>query len=295
MADLASLQSQLLAHIEKVNEEPSTPLDVRLLEQCEIFLPDNISQETSADVIGRLANILPNLQQDPTPATKLLLRLLEPYPLSVILSFDPPVDFVGGLSTPIVAFNLLMIALLAKATHDASEAAILAGLPSVVYALVKLWLCTPDAGVAQNAGGLLIGLLKIDQEGVNILNHGSGDGIPRGSGQGLIWRRLFGDCDVYGLLYDACSHDAQTSKLELSKAARTLAQARLMDLLPDVARMDWRAATESHHPDIESRFGLHEGQGLLDFATVHMVNYKDDPLMHMNLINFYSALLVKTR
>jgi hypothetical protein len=64
-----------------------------------------------------------------------------------------------------------------------------------------------------------------------------------------------------------------------------------MEWLPKVGALDWNAITSSHHPEIEQAAGVSSGQGLLHFAALKMVE-KDDILIHMNLINFFSDLLV---
>jgi hypothetical protein len=42
---------------------------------------------------------------------------------------------------------------------------------------------------------------------------------------------------------------------------------------------------------VEREVGLKEGQGLLHYAALKMVDSEDDMLMHMTLINFFSALI----
>ena len=74
------------------------------------------------------------------------------------------------------------------------------------------------------------------------------------------------------------------------KTKKTLSQARLLSLLPHLAIINMDILTQSHHPDVEKGYGL-EDEGLLDFAAVHMVDFKDDILMAMSLIDFYAALL----
>ena len=108
-----------------------------------------------------------------------------------------------------------------------------------------------------------------------------------GGGQGLMWRRLFKDRNIYSKLFSICDLKAEDS---LGKREKTLAQARLLDIMPRIATLDW-GSLQSQHADIERSHGLKEGEGLLDFAAVHMVDTKDDVLMHLALIDFFSALL----
>lgn len=112
---ISTLVDELEKHLISVFQNPSLPLDERLLEDCEKTLPERISKDDSDGLIAMFAQLLPTLQQDPTVATKVLVRLLQPYPLSAVLSFQPAVDFVGGLSTYNVPFNHLMLSILEKA------------------------------------------------------------------------------------------------------------------------------------------------------------------------------------
>ena len=66
-----------------------------------------------------------------------------------------------------------------------------------------------------------------------------------------------------------------------------------MEWLPPVGAMDWNAIARSHHSDVEATYGVKEG--LLEFAALRMVDYKDDVLMHRCLIDFYSDLLHATK
>jgi hypothetical protein len=185
------------------------------------------------------------------------------------------------------SYNRLVLTLLEKATHRPADAAQVASMLDTMLALVKLWLRTNDTGIASQASKLLLDLLKVDQQ---IVTDPDGH-IPDG-GQGLVWKRIFGDRNVYGTIFEACSLSGPSS-IKLSKNQRTLAQARLMEWLPTVGAMDWSAISRSHHPDVESAYGVSEG--LLEFAALRMVDYKDDVLMHRCLIDFYSDLLHTTK
>lgn len=281
---ISTLVDELEKHLISVFQNPSLPLDERLLEDCEKTLPERISKDDSDRLIAMFAQLLPTLQQDPTVATKVLVRLLQPYPLSAVLSFQPAVDFVGGLSTYNVPINHLMLSILEKAGKSAADTATFAGLPAVILALVKLWLLTPDTGVAERAGKLMTRLIEIDQDfrfaGAQV------PGSPcAGNGQGLMWRRIFADRNIYGAIFDACG---RTSNYSMNQ--KSMAQTRLMHWLPAVAGIDWQMVYCSRHPDIERANGCQEDQGLLHFAAVHMVDL-DDVLMHVNLIYFFCALL----
>jgi len=285
-----NLQERLQAHLSDVQTNPSTTLDERLFKEAEVFLATQLYNQPAAllDLITALSALLPSLQQDPSPVISLLGKLVDPFSFSDVLQLDPPVDFVAGLNVSAVSFNLLVLQLLSKASQSSKDAAVLANMPAVLHALVSLLLCTPEMGVADKAMKVLVELLRADREEANVAVHGVGfDSVPKAGGQGLLWRRVFGDKDVYGILFSAC--DLSTGGL--SKREKTVAQARLLALLPRIGQLDWNYLLRSHHAEIEHEHGLAAGEGLLDFASHCMVDIKDDVLVHMNLLQFFADLL----
>lgn len=284
MAD--TMQTRLRENIRAVAADPSTPLEKRLFEEAELVLAETLSSEERQSLVVDLSAILPTVQQDPTPVVNLLLRLVKDFSYADVLSLGN-VPFTQGLAVGehMVAFNRLILALLRKATSLASDAASVAGMLDTMLALVRLWLWTDDTGIAGQCSQLLLDLLKVDQE----IQTDPDAHLPTG-GQGLVWKRIFGDRDIYGTFFEVCSATGP-SMVKPNKSHRTLAQARLMEWLPKVGTMDWNTISKSHHPDIEAAYGLQSGTGLLDFAALHMVDIKDDVLMHISLIDFYSNIL----
>jgi len=278
------LHARLLQNIESVSQDQSQAIDARLFEEAELILPKTLEGAERLSLIQSLAGFLPTLQQDPTPAINLLLRFLDNLSYGDLLNFGN-LPYTEGLTVGehMVSFNRLILTLLGKATAKSADAAHVASMLETMLALVRLWLCTSDTGIATQASRLLLDLLKIDQE---IQVHPDAD-LPEG-GQGLIWKRMFGDRNVYGTIFEACSLSGPSS-LDLSKNQRTLAQARLLEWLPAVGAMDWNVISRSHHSDIEAAYGVQDG--LLEFATLRMVDFKDDVLMYRCLIDFYSDLL----
>jgi hypothetical protein len=278
---------RLTANINAVTQDASVPLETRTFEEAELILPRQIQQQSRIGLIESLVGLLTTLQQDPTPATNLLIRLLEDDTYSIILSLGGAenLPWTDGLTIGehMISYNRLMLTLLAKATKNPADAAHVASMLDTMLALVRLWLCTSDTGIATQASTVLVDLLRIDQE----VQTDHGTPVPS-RGQGLVWKRLFGDRNIYATFFEACSLSGPSS-LKLSKNQRTLAQARLMEWLPLVGAMDWDAITRSHHEDIDTQYDAKEG--LLEFAALRMVDYKDDVLMHRCLIDFYSDLL----
>lgn len=320
---LSSLVEQVHRHLLDVTGDPSKALDEKLLDtfgaqvtvsgkstqgsKAVAFhlstrieanaLKDSLKQEDCSSMINALSQLLPTLQQDPSPATTLLDVLIRPpsYTFSNVLAIQPPVEFVAGLSALSPPINSATLQLLGKAAREPSDAAVVAGKPEVVAALVRLWLCTPDTAIAQQAANLLKGLLEID-----FAPHTPGeahdieamidDPPNEPPGQGLMWRRFLDDRDIYGSIFAICSLTTVGQAGQPNKREKTIAQARLLELLlalrPGVAD----AWSKSHCPEVEAAYGVQDG-GLLDFAAVHMVDYKDDVLMHMTLIDFFAGLL----
>ena len=233
-------------------------------------------------LLNQLSDLLPTLRQDPTPATNLINVLILPttYDFTRVLSIRPPVDFTAGFSSPVTSINLAVLSLLEKATYRKSDIDIVAGKADVVAALIKLWLCTQDTAVAGRAQDVIVGLLLADEGEKTMSNSGIMD-------EGLMWRRILRDKDIYGSIFSICSLSTADQEGPLSRMERTISQARLLDIL---LKIDSIPVRTSQIPEIEQRFGIDNG-GLLHFAALRMVDYKNDALMHMTLIDFYANYL----
>jgi len=113
-------------------------------------------------------------------------------------------------------------------------------------------------------------------------------------GQGLLWRRVFQDRNIYGLIFSLCSSKTVgAEEYQLDERQKSLAQGRLLRILPRLAALDFHTVTHTHFPEIEEQYGLQDGEhGLLFFAMVDMVD-KQDILMHLNLIDLFIEFLEK--
>ncbi|KAF2431241.1 hypothetical protein EJ08DRAFT_193201 [Tothia fuscella] len=276
----AGYLGRLQAHLQDLQAAPdTTTIDEKLFDTAGYVLLPKLNAETIQGLIIQVYRLLPTLQQDPTPVVRLLTKLLDPVPLSSILSLELPVDFVAGLNVAATPFNSLTLSLLEKA--DTSTARRLASTYQPLFiALVTLWLSTPDEGVADRASKVILSMLRVDRQDSGIVEW-----------DGPVWKRIFRDKDVYETMF-ALTDLKSRKDTSLNKNQKTIAQARIMDWLPAVGRMDWVSITQSYHPEIESSYGLPDGQqSLLDYAASYMVEFKDDVLMHRSLINFFSNLL----
>lgn len=311
-----SLIQEVKNHLIEVTDDPTKALDQKLLDQLDAqiggtyflaflsstcLLFSNFSTETLADedrdsLINQLSSLLPTLQQDPSPATSLIEILIRPstYTFTKVLSIKPPVDFVLGFSVPSPPINDVTLDLLGKASDRISDIGIIAGKPEVIAALLRLWLCTPDTAIAQKALSTIAKLLCGDypihlmDEEMEMDGVPADDPPPSTTGQGLMWRRIFHDKDVYAQIFSICSLATVGQDGQPSKREKSVAQARLLDFLKIFA--DFEMVRTSQMPEIEESYGVING-GLLDFASLRMVDYKDDVLIHMTLIDFFAAYL----
>ena len=255
------------------------PLDDR---HANSELPELIDERQRDILLNQLSDLLPTLQQDPTPVINLINVLVLPttYDFTRVLAIRPAVDFAAGFSSPSTSINLAVLSLLEKATYRKSDIDIVAGKADVVAALIKLWLCTQDTAVAGRAQDVIARLLLADEEEKSMSNSGIMD-------EGLMWRRILRDKDIYCSIFSICSLSTAGQEGPLSRMEKTISQARLLDLL---LKIDSIPVRTSQIPEIEQRFGIDNG-GLLHFAALRMVDYKDDVLMHMTLIDFYANYL----
>ena len=239
---------------------------------------ESLEATSRISLLNQLSRLLPTLQQDPTPVTDLIHRLLAPntFTFSDVLSIQPRVDFHAGLRSPSPPVNLVTLRLLEKAKYRLSDIGIIAGQQDLVSALIQGWLFTQETAVAQKAGEVLSDLLLSGGTGA------SSSHVDPLHDENLMWRRVFRDKNIYESIFAGCSLATVGQDGQPSLRQKTVAQGRLLDLLL-VVRDD--PVRTSQIPEIEKRYGVRDG-GLLEFATVHMVDYEDDDLMLSILLNF---------
>ncbi|KAF1987176.1 hypothetical protein K402DRAFT_462894 [Aulographum hederae CBS 113979] len=286
------LMEELLAHVAQVAESPVTPLNFELIDTCTYIPLSSLQQlpRESLILVSQLLSLFPTLQQDPGRTTDLVVHLLEPQTLSDLLDLGDQLDIVQGLNIQAQPFHNLALSMLEKGKTDADAVKRLAhNQPAVFVNLVILMLCA-DTGVAERTSNLLVDFLSQDA-GSELIESGSPSPDP---GQGTVWRRIFTDKDVYSLFYEACDMKLRSSQFPSSPRAKSVSQARLMQWLPKVGKLDWRAVTSSQltRLDIEGSDYLIAPDGLLGFAVKDMVEF-DDPLMARSLIDFYASLFLE--
>ncbi|MCJ1469493.1 hypothetical protein MMC07_008126 [Pseudocyphellaria aurata] len=276
-----NLVAKLQNHLNELRENPSLPLDQKLLETFTDHITELLSDDDRDKILSSCSDLVPVLQQESAPVLDLVNALIrsESFTFSRVLAIKPAVEFEAGLSSPIASFNLSALTLLLKATHNKSDADVVAGRPELVAAVIKLWLRTPETGVSEKAQNVLLGLLRASKQGSSHFTSFH---------QSLMWRRVFRDRDMYGLIFSICSLKTLGQPDQPNKRAKTIAQGRLFDFLVEL--VDSEPVRSSQLPEIEAEYGVEDG-GLLKFAAVYMVDYADDPLMHVTLIDFFKNLL----
>ncbi|KAI9793165.1 MAG: hypothetical protein M1833_000805 [Piccolia ochrophora] len=296
-----SLLADVKEHLQNLNNDSTIPLDDRLLEKFQTQLTGENVGHLIPGFLPSLLDTLSTLKQNPDPLVAVIQRLFEP--LSFIDAFNyvkEPATLAEALRSPVSSVNVLAVTILHKASGSGSDAAIVAGMKEVMRELVTAYLLHETEASVQIAS-TLEALLKTDHkrsvsEGLDVDIGGVSESYQSSPGQGLMWRRLFGDKDIYRLFYALTSlNTKELGDLEMSKKQKTVAQSRLLAMIPPIAKIDIAPLLSSHFPDVENSYGAAGGQsGLLDYATLHMVDTKDDVLMHMTFIDFLTELLKAT-
>jgi hypothetical protein len=261
-----------------------------------------------------LIAVLGSTPHDPRAVCSLVRRLIRPLSFSDVVAMTSEEAIIAALHAASPAAQLLGLDIVAKAAASAAEAAMLAGLAAVVRAFITTWLSSPDVAVGAAATSALTALLATDcaAESRAVLRSdptGPCLVVPP-SGQGLLWRRIFGDRALYASITALCGASGQdASTVECSGSSRdasitessssgqvtaraaSLAHARLLEALPALALLDFSAITASPHPDVEAALGLGPGRrSLLYFASLHALD-RGDELMAYARRDFVHALL----
>lgn len=189
----------------------------------------------------------------------------------------------------------MIVQVIEKAARSSGDTAVLSIMKGVVEAFVQTWLSTPHVEVGEKATQALGSLLEVDcdRRPINTKMNGMDLTTRTPPVQGLLWRRLFQDRGIYELIYSLCSFETVANgERRLDERQKTLAQARVLRLLPRLAPLDFHSISHSNFPDIEAQYGLRSGQhGLLWFAAADMVNKEEDMLMHITVIDFFAEFL----
>ena len=246
-------------------------------------------------LLPKITDILKRYQQDPAVLCSLAIKLLGPLSFTQVMSLASEEAIIMALRSPAPSANLLAMTILHKAAKSPGDAAILAAMKDIITSFLAKWLCAPQVEVGEKGAKVLGDLLDVDSdtrptEGLAL--SGVEIAVRRVPGQGFMWRRIFHDRDVYKLILSLCSNGSHYSSADgLTSLQLSLAQGRLLRVLPRLAALNLAALTKTNFPELHQQLenpGV--DAGLLQFAALHMID-KEDVLMHMNLIDFFEALL----
>ncbi|RYP92516.1 hypothetical protein DL770_001382 [Monosporascus sp. CRB-9-2] len=285
-------------HLDDLLQDPNLPLIAKLFDDVELQLTDANIPSLIPRLLPKLTEVLKQYQQDPATLCSLAVKLLRPLTLTQVLSLASEDAIIQAMMSPAPSANILAMTVLAKAAKSPADAAIVAMMKNVVTSFVAQWLSAPQVEVGEKGSRVLGDLLDVDcdsrpPEGLSV--NGTEIAVRRPPGQGLMWRRIFHDRDIYALILSLCSRDGHQQRPDggprLSDQQRTLAQGRLLRVLPRLAALNLSALSRTDFPDLNERYAGFEGDaGLLQFAALHMIDM-EDMLMHLSLVDFFEALL----
>jgi hypothetical protein len=250
-------------------------------------------------LLPTLTTILSTYPNDPSIIVSLAIKLLRPVKFKQAMQLASEDSLVLALQSPAPSANILAMTVLAKAAESTSDVAILSIMSGVVAALITTWLSSPSVEVGEMATRVLGDLLDMDCDRksistatINASLNGKPISIRPQSGQGLLWRRVFQDKKIYSSIFSLCSlHTTDTTLDQLDERQRSLAQARVLRILPRLAALDFSPISHSTFPEVERSHNVPEGkESLLYFACVLMVD-KTDVLMHITLVDFFREFL----
>ncbi|PTB43466.1 hypothetical protein M441DRAFT_25493 [Trichoderma asperellum CBS 433.97] len=291
------------AHLAELENDPSVPFNLKLLDDIELQLTESNIPPLLPTVLPPLTQILKSTTQDPSPLLSLTIKLLSPLTFTRTLTIADPPSILTALNSPLSGANLLALAIIHKAAKAPTEAALLSTLPDVVEALIRRWLESPDVGVGERAAKVLGDLLESDcetirpAEGVNGASSYDFNGLSttrrRIPGHGRLWRVIFTQRPFLELIKTLCSPETAHPPTR-PRHQTSLSQGRLLRLLTRLATLDIRAISTAHH---QALFPLSttaiapSDQGILQWAALEMLSGSDDILMHLNLIDFFETFV----
>ncbi|KAK4098133.1 hypothetical protein N658DRAFT_477654 [Parathielavia hyrcaniae] len=313
---------ELDRHLDDLIQDPSLGITPKLFDDVELQLTESNIPPLIHRFLPRLTVLLKQYTQDPAVIVSLTIKLLGPVSFVAILQLASPDGLIQALDSPAPAANLLAMAILHKAAASPQEVTLLSSVPSLFAAFTTRWLAAPQVEVGQRGGKILGDLLDIDCElpppapttrPVDVTH--AELVLRKAPGQGMLWNLLFRDTAMYTLLLDLISgrHPATAH----SPHQLSLAQGRVLRILPRLASIDFRAVAHSditppapvhltngtttngddgdnddnqHHQPPPSPNPPQRGEGLLQYAALRMVR-RSDVLMHLSLVDFFEALV----
>ncbi|KAI1824069.1 hypothetical protein F4861DRAFT_539384 [Xylaria intraflava] len=287
-------------HLDQLASNPALPSDGKLFDHVELQLTDANIPPLIPRLLPKITEVLKQHQNDPVALCSLATKLLGPLSFTNVLSLASEEAILQALRSPSPSTNLLAMTILAKAAKSPSDAAVLAAMKDVVTGFLTIWLSAPQVEVGEKGSKVLGDLLDIDSdtrppEGLAV--SGVEISVRRPPGQAFMWRRIFHDRDIYQLVLSLCSSGPhQNAPGGLPPRQISLAQGRLLRILPRLSVLNFPAVTRSNFPELDQRYANPDsgsstgGGGLLYFGALYMID-KKDVLMHLSLIDFLETLI----
>jgi hypothetical protein len=289
---------ELFAHLAQVEQDPeNTRLNNDILRDAQNKLSSTTPRDVVWSILADGERLLNIIQEDPRPLARLLEVDISFIPFEDIKDSIPLEKLVQGLLSPSPSIQVLCLAYLRKAADSPSGVAWVGSNASLVKEFVTTWLTSDSTEVAERALETLMALLEVDHvDRTSVVQEGGMKG--QAQGQGLLWRRIFRDPEIYTLFFHwtSLSSSAYREKSKQAMHKMTTSQGRLFDFIARVAGLDWSDISHSHFPDVESIYPsqeTHEGRGgisLLQYAASGMVD-STDPLMSVLRSDFFMKLL----
>jgi hypothetical protein len=294
--DPNDLFPQVFSHLRAIQQDGSKPLDSDILKRLERNVDANTPQALLWQLLQNGETLLQTIQQDPCPLTRVLEKIVLLIPFEHLQTYISPEKLEEGLKSPSVPVQLLCLAYLAKASDKPSGAAFVAASSSLCQLLITTWFSVTSTEVSERALECIISLLAVDSPENSTLVIAE-ERMGEAQGQGLLWRRLFHDPNVYALMFLWTSLRKSNWDLNTKKGKQnvTISQARLFDFLVRTSQMDWAAISSSTLSDVEKPFLSNDSAqqpygGLLRYAASQMID-PDDYLMEVLRHDFFTKLV----
>jgi hypothetical protein len=287
--------NELLAHLRRLQDSSDPePLSTPLVEQSRYLLfKPGLRPGDVVELAHLTLTLLRISRDDVEPLVGLLSAAIELVTFGD-LQTSIPVDVVTkGLSSSSPSVQNLGLSYLKKAAESPSGAAFVANNDALVKALIGLFLTSKSADIGgSRALDVTLSLLQVDSPNTvtTVSDH---SGMGETTGQGLLWRRMFRDEEIYHLFFHLTSADG--SRSDRSSSDITTSQARLLDFILGAANLNWDAICKAPKFD-QPAFSKTQATGngyersLLPYAAFTMVD-QTDPLMTNILGDFLTKLL----
>ncbi|KAL2761021.1 hypothetical protein ACRALDRAFT_2024889 [Sodiomyces alcalophilus JCM 7366] len=308
----------LIVHLDELVADPQTELNPKIFDFVELQLSESNIPPILPCLLPKLTDILKTTPHDPAVPVSLTIKLLGPVSFSHALTLADQDALISALSSPAPSAKALAMTILHKAAASPSDTAHLATMPLLLSHFLHTWLATPQVEVGEKASRVLGDLLETDATAEPIRRPSSHtaaitvDGVVwangstatstaepahlRPRGQGTLWHRLFHDPTLYTHLYSLPRGKDILAASDLTAHQTTLAQGRILRILPRLAALNFAAVTQPPQPTLApvpdqlAGVDVDTSTGLLPFAALRMVD-KEDVLMHRNLVHFFEGLL----